>query len=119
AVLGASALLAGDGLPGVWLVLTGWHPEVVPGDGGPAATCAAVALGLVGPRLGGKGWHLRVLPKPVPEAKEPLAAPPGCPLFSLEALLPVVSAPRSGPVTVVWRLNRGGWVELEHTEGSP
>jgi len=49
--LAALTWLAAGELPGVWLVLTGWSPELVPDPGGDAprmGECLALALALVG-----------------------------------------------------------------------
>jgi len=50
---GAVALLAGGTVPGVWLVMTGWRPELAVDRQGipttPDVACQSVALALVPP----------------------------------------------------------------------
>jgi hypothetical protein len=49
--LAALTWLAGEVVPGVWLVLSGWSPELVPdqqGSAPPTEECQALALALVG-----------------------------------------------------------------------
>jgi hypothetical protein len=49
--LAALTWLAGCVVPGVWLVLSGWSPELIPdhcGSAPPAGECQALALALVG-----------------------------------------------------------------------
>lgn len=57
AIAVALTYLGRSAVPGFWLVLTGWHPEPIPGTAetaGDASVCRAVALALV-PGGGGRG----------------------------------------------------------------
>jgi hypothetical protein len=60
----AGAVLAYD-TPGVWVVLTGWEPELIPdADGRPIdpVVCQAVALALVATSAGRQGPCLHIVP---------------------------------------------------------
>lgn len=50
----ALTYLGQSSIPGFWLVLTGWHPEPIPGAASEECVCRAVALALV-PGQGGRG----------------------------------------------------------------
>jgi hypothetical protein len=63
ALLLAAATLADGRVPGLWVTMTGFDPEVVPTESGQAAAscdCCAVALALVAARPGVTGWRLGV-----------------------------------------------------------
>ncbi len=116
--LTAAALLAGDRVPGVWLILTGHDPELVPVP--PEATpptgptspmpCGAVALALVPARPGSHQLKLHVSAGAA-DADEGVAGPEWAPpLFTLEALLDALSGPDPAGA---WRLHCGGAVELK------
>ena len=63
-LLAALTLLEDGHLPGVWLVLSGWTPELVIGREGhanSAGECQALALALVAPREGWRGPRLRIV----------------------------------------------------------
>jgi hypothetical protein len=126
--LTAAALLAGDRVPGVWLILTGHDPELVPenpatplanGNGKPVGlpACGAVALALVPARPGSQRLKLHIGSGPAVEHLEgPAESGSGKPLFYLEALLEaLLSAMPHG----TWQLHCGGWVELKrHRAGA-
>jgi hypothetical protein len=62
-LLAGVALLAEGGLPGVWVVATGWQPEAVPDRTGavePPSDCVALALALT--PAAGAGLRLDVQP---------------------------------------------------------
>jgi hypothetical protein len=109
ALLAAAALLADAHVPGVWVVLTGWHPEPVPTEDGqvqpPDAVCSAVALALTWP--GARPARLRLRLATVADADA------GASPFSLEALLQFLIAAGPLAATVVWRSAWGGSVSLE------
>src|SRR5262249_44459053 len=119
ALLTAAALLAGDRLPGVWVVLTGYDPEPVPNRAAagppaaaaPAAVCHAVALALAAEDAGGAGLELLV---------SAVRAPRGLPRFRVEALQAALAHPDPA---AVWRLGCGGRAELRRAtrraEGRP
>jgi hypothetical protein len=109
------ALCSRGEVPGVWIVLTGWDPELVPppvagpelnGHAGPAAVCGAVALALIAPRKEPSGPQLHFVAD-ARHSNGTLAA-----LFSVEALLAALTAD-APPARPRWRLGCGGWVELE------
>jgi hypothetical protein len=120
AFLTAAALVGDSRVPGVWLVLTGWEPEQAPTAAGginPAAVCGAVALALTAPRPDWQGLQLRVTGGPwrrpaglLPEAE---AVKP----VNLETLLHALAGPELPRTTVVWQLDRGGWLELRQGGG--
>jgi hypothetical protein len=114
--LAAAALLAGERVPGVWLVLTGYVPEFLPelpdqppgnGHAGVEPVCGAVALALTASRPGPHHLQLQVGPGPISEA-----APGGAafPFLDLESLLAALG--QAHPAGC-WRLHSGGWVELK------
>jgi hypothetical protein len=122
-ILTAAALLAGDQVPGVWLILTGFYPEQLPqdpskpapgGNGHAAAgpVCGATALALVGSRPGSPCQKLQV----APAAKSAESSDPARPLFSLEAFLTALTDPRPAGGSSGWRLRCGGWVDLKRHE---
>ena len=110
ALLAASALLANDELPGLWVVLTGYDPELVPGDPADnaaqssAADCVAVALALI-PR--GKGQV-----GPLLSVGTGTAAPtwPSSRWSSLPTPLPMASH------SARWNLPCGGSASWDNTE---
>jgi len=113
AMLAATAMLARERVPGIWLVLTGWDPEPVPDDSTPEGLipqCSAVALALTLPRSDWSGLRLRVVPGTL-ERDRPVGSAPECSLLRLESLLAVL---RDGarPTQTVWRLEDGGWMSL-------
>jgi hypothetical protein len=122
ALLCATSLLAGDRIPGVWLVMTGFDPEPIPEEPGtPAANgngqaktvsaIGAVALALTVARPVSPKLKLTVAAGPVPEEEdgaEGLVATQ--PLFRLEALLATLSEPKPAGA---WRLHCGGRLELK------
>lgn len=65
ALLAGVALLAEGGLPGVWVVVTGWQPETVPDRTGVVESpsdCLALALALAPASIGGINLKLDVRP---------------------------------------------------------
>src|SRR5262249_22094470 len=115
--LTAAALLAGDRVPGVWLILTGYDPELVPenpamasSNGKPAAlpSCGAVALALVAARPGSPSLKLHIAAGPVPGAGLEMPEQGGGKLlFYLEALLDALLSARPQGA---WQLHCGGGV---------
>src|SRR5262249_47987113 len=81
ALLAAATLLAEGRLPGVWVVLSGWTPELIPGRGAPpppAAVGQALALALVEPRPAWRGPRLRIVSGQAegdPDEAGPIATP--------------------------------------------
>ena len=135
-LLTAAALLAGDRVPGVWLIFTGYSPELVPenpatpgpqGNGKHTAVpdCLAVALALTSPdttfesprnlavysepsRKGSGRLQIHIAGGAMPGSKPEQGV--GISLFSLEGMLETLQSttPHGG-----WHLNCGGWVELK------
>jgi hypothetical protein len=115
AFLTAAALVGDSRVPGVWLVLTGWEPEQAPtpaGVGNPAAVCGAVALALVSARPDWKGLCLRLTVGPCGREAGTEAVKPVNLETLLHALRPSGCPPEMPRTTVVWQLDRGGWLEL-------
>jgi hypothetical protein len=104
-VLCATALLAGGTVPGVWLVMTGWQPELAVDRQGnpttPDSACQGIALALVPPTTASRP-RLHVTAAAVTEA-----CPDG--QFTLEALAVAIAGTSSG----CWELPRSGSVALE------
>jgi hypothetical protein len=98
ALLAAAALLAGDRLPGVWLVLTALEPEQVPDNSGhPLPGSRAVGLALALAPAGAPRGRLALRVGPV--AGQAVGAPP-LELDDLDALLRQAAAaayPRAVP----------------------
>jgi hypothetical protein len=118
ALLTGATLLAGDHLPGVWLVLTGYNPEPVPekadapppnGHPRPAPICRAVALALVANQPGSGFRQLHVCPGPVDNGRAGLKDR-GRPWFCFEDL---ATALRDPTPARAWRLHCGGTVEVK------
>ncbi len=104
-LLCAAAMLTGGTVPGVWLVMTGWQPELAVDRQGnpttPDATCQGVALALV-PTTPGPRPRLHVT---VGGATEYCSGG----LFTLEALATAITETSSG----CWELPGSGNVALE------
>jgi hypothetical protein len=117
ALLVANAMLSEQNLPGVWVVLTGFDPELVPADpedvAPPQATeCLAVALALVEPGLRRHGRFLAVGANGTSEAETDR-----WPLLSLENLAAVLAQGHDGKAAR-WQLRCGGWAVWEHAEAA-
>src|SRR5205807_2272244 len=91
ALLVAATLVGNRGLPGVWVVLTGYDPEMAPADPTaneppvPVPPCSGVALALTAVQGGGRGLQLRLSPPECGSAAETSRAR-SLPLLTLEAL---------------------------------
>lgn len=115
ALLAAAAFLA-DNLPGVWLVLTGWDPEPIPGQEAPVSAtplCRAVALALVAAQPGWNGSQLRIRPAAAAQPHGRRSRSDTAPAFCLESLCAALIAPGQGPTRRSWRLGSDGWLELD------
>jgi hypothetical protein len=114
ALLAGTALLSQHDLPGVWVVVTGWTPELLPTeDGRPAApsTCMAVALALVPSGTGTARPWLRIVSdcspvRPIQRAQES----PN--VSSIEAILSTLADADTPPTTLVWQTASGTRIEL-------
>jgi hypothetical protein len=109
-LLAAAALLAGGTVRGVWVLLTGFDPEVVPiypfssDSPAPASDCVAVALALRPAHASQSGLFLEVGMDRLGMHNR-LAE-----TLSLEKLAAVL---HDGPAPAEWKLNCGGWCRLE------
>ena len=121
-MLTGAALLAEHRVPGVWLVISGWHPEpVLDRLGGALANghhaptvCKAVALALTA-RLGARpGYRLHVSPEAEPVRDAALGiTDENTPLLTLENLWTALAA--SGSSDMTWKLGCGGWLGLRRS----
>jgi hypothetical protein len=114
----ATAMLHGDRLPGVWMVVTAWSPEPC-GEAGepipPDSRCLGLALALTPTRPGWRGPRLRLTPASGLRAGLPTSSSDG---LSLESLHAALCVPDVRSATVVWELEDGARLELEHTDRS-
>jgi hypothetical protein len=117
ALMAAATLLADQRLPGVWVVLSGYDPELVPvveeGDTGavpPLATshCLALALALRPSKLGHHGIFLSVGAAPPAEPTD------DWPALTLETFAQHLVNAAAAPAQ--WRLPCGCWAKWEHAE---
>jgi len=114
----ATAMLHGDRLPGIWIVLTGWTPEPVVQSGEPLpadSRCTGLAMALTTARPGWRGPRIRLRPTSQHRESAPSASADGLTIESLHAGL---SAPDVHATTVVWQLEDGARLELEHVDRS-
>jgi hypothetical protein len=114
----ATAMLHGDRLPGLWVVLTGWTPEPIVENGAALpddARCTGMALALTAARPGWHGPRLRLSPASQQRAIERGANADG---LSIESLQAALSVPDVRTATVVWQLDGGEQLELEHADRS-
>ena len=112
--MAAGALLANGELPGLWAILTGFDPELVPADPldanapAPVTECLAVALALMPPAPGQSGICLTVGAAGTDELDGA-----EWPEFSLENLAYALAG---GETVMQWGLRCGGWAVWEHAE---
>jgi len=108
-LLGAAVMLAERSVPGVWVTVTGWDPDLLPGKDNSRCECWAVALALVPRRTGSANPYLVVSggaksTAGYEEEREPTVSR----LATL--LLPVLST-ESQAMRAGWQYP-GGWIEL-------
>jgi hypothetical protein len=107
ALLVAGALIADRQLEGVWVLMTGFDPELEPvdptdsGAAQPATECIAVALALQPPVQRRRGVFLTI-DAAAADDETALARP----AFSLEALAATLAA---GQTEASWQMACGGW----------
>jgi hypothetical protein len=122
-LLAAAAMIECQGVPGVWVVLTGYDPECAPDAAGrlPAGTaCVGLALALTPPQPHWMGPRLRIslgsersFPTPTNRGGE-------FDLVDFASLLRAFSSSRPGPMTVLQALEDmpGHSCRLELSRGS-
>ena len=115
ALLAGAVLLEGDRLPAVWVVVTGWEPELIPSPNGRPVTetaCHAVALALGRARPECQGLRLRLAPgtNSGGGSSWPYRTEPTVP--ALAELLADLAEADTPSARVLWRLHGGGWIEL-------
>jgi hypothetical protein len=106
-LLAAAAMLECQGVPGAWVVLTGYDPECAPDAAGrlPAGTaCVGLALALTPPRPHWTGPRLRISIASERFASAPAKRGGELDLVELASLLRAFSSSRSGPMTVLQSL---------------
>jgi hypothetical protein len=110
-LLAAATFLHGDRLPGVWVVLTGWHPEPVPDTQGqvpPDSVCRAVVFGLTSSGAKADGRRVRVcLACRRPGPREACCPLPGGGGFTLESLLAALTQEVDYSTTWIWNTEHG------------
>jgi hypothetical protein len=118
-LLATAALLVGDRLPGVWLVMTGWEREpVLELESGPNPTknckppiCCGIALALTAAHADSKNRRLDLTAAPVG-----LRGYATRDFLTLESLAQTLIAGRANDEA--WRLRCGGWLALHHGAGT-
>ena len=120
----AATLLATSDLPGMWLVLTEYEPELIPVDPNmhgpegqtPAPACMALALALVPDASLSPEIMLRVCPQGNPGSKTaPAAWTSWMPLDKVSTLADALGH----GLATHWRLGSHGWVELTDMDLGP
>jgi hypothetical protein len=123
ALLVAAGLLAHGELPGLWVVLTGWDPELAvelpecpesASSNGQAPACGAVALALAPDAEHRGGPRVELDPTGSPGAAGHPAVK--IPELSGEHLRRVLEG--DAGLSVVWRLGRRGWLRLDRRHSS-
>jgi len=107
ALLAAAMLLERERVPGVWTVLTGWVPELLPEQEVPPETlCFAVALALAPMKPDGFGARITVRPRSTASAERP-------PQFGIPGLAAFLEGGAGGLTRQRWLLDAWGEVEFE------
>jgi hypothetical protein len=120
ALLAGAVLLEGDRLPGVWVVVSGWEPELVPDEQGKPTTaclCQAVALALIPMIQGVPEIELRI--SPVARSIGNGSANGFChaPALSFGVLQQTLTEFRDRAATLRWVVNAALAVELQVRAG--
>lgn len=123
ALLTAAAMLEGQKLPGVWVILTCLDPERGPDEmGRPAAgtQCIGLALALAPLRDAGSVIRLRIVcGTPVRESSRSAPTAAGFDLLRLESLLALLHGECCGESRVVQHLDCGSRIELSRIGAIP
>jgi hypothetical protein len=112
AVLLAGSTLAAGGIPGLWITVTGFVPEVVPTEAGRVSRpsdCCVVALALTAARPDSSCWRLSVHPALSADAEIHLSEGVVMPL-SVESLFDALNS--GHPTDTSFTLGAGGWLQL-------
>jgi hypothetical protein len=112
-LLAAAALLADESVPGVWVVVTGWDPELIPVQNQttlPQGSCRAIALALVSHRTGSLNPLLCISGAPQREMSRVEVTKPT--LVDFADVLKTLSPEQPDGVKKVWRCADGAWIEL-------
>jgi hypothetical protein len=117
-LLAAFAMLHGQRLPGVWVVLTATTPEVSLAPDGqpiPGSACIGLALALVPAGTGTTGIHLQMVSGDLPRRQGERVSGTTAPfnLEQLQRLLGLLHGP--GETTLVQLLSGGSRLELRKT----
>jgi hypothetical protein len=123
ALLAAAAMLEGQKLPGVWVVLSCLDPEQAPDETGrlaPGIRCVGLALALTPIRPSRSHIRLRVVcgasaPDGPRRASAPEGVSSGFDLLRLESLLALLRGEGGGDTRVVQLLDAGTRIELSLT----
>lgn len=116
----ALAVLSEGRVPGVWAVMTGWHPEPVPQrpgqgpveNGSSVPQCAAAALALVPLTTDWRGLRLEFRPAAMqhPAVTPRNGSADSRPFFGLEAFMDTLARADEDQPGTSWRLYWGGSV---------
>lgn len=119
AFVAASVLVNGDQLPGVWLVICAWEPELIPDHEGKPKTdsvCRAVAFALVAAGAGQTGMQLSVAPAQR-DQRAGLTNGTSCASSpSLEMVQQALAQCETTALKLVWSLNDDVTVTLKLNE---
>jgi hypothetical protein len=123
ALVTAAAMLEGQKLPGVWVVLTCLDPERGPDEMGRPATgtlCIGLALALAPLRADGSRIRLRVVCGTLArESPQPSGPASGFDLLRLESLLALLHGERCADSRIIQHLDCGSRIELSRTGAVP
>jgi hypothetical protein len=110
-LLAGAVLLTDDSVPGVWVVITDWDPELIPvrdGEADGSSLCTAVALALTSHQPGSFNPILKIAR--VPGAAHVYEAEPA--LADVTAVLSSLARRGRAETSVGWKSTGGGWIEF-------
>ena len=114
----STAMLHGDRLAGAWIVLTGWTPEPIVESGEPLPPdlrCTALAMALTAARSGWRGPRIKLIP---PIQRRGIAHSTAVDGLTIDSLQAALAAPDVRATTIVWQLEDGARLELQHVDRS-